>query len=238
MPPKKPRGRPPKSKHLDTLLSNMSEVARLLEIHAQIAGPTVGQKHRVEVLNKASVVLLVACWEAFVEDLAESAFNLLLRRVKSPLDLPKKVMAMVSKKVKEEKDDRRLWEIVGDGWRAVFDTHKAAVLSRYLDSFNTPKPEQIDGLFEELLGISTLSKKWSWHKCPPAKARLRLLKLVGLRGDIAHRVSAPKAVQKRYVVEASGLVRRLAICSHNAVNGVLKGRLGFEPWRSYEIQAG
>ena len=62
-----------------------------MEIHTKIAGPTVGAKHNVEVLNKSAIVLLVACWEAYVEDLAGVSFRLLLRRAKRPDAFPSKV---------------------------------------------------------------------------------------------------------------------------------------------------
>lgn len=68
--------------HLQTLQDNMSAVERLAKIHEEIAEPTVGRKAGVEVLNKSAIVLLVACWESYVEELAETAFEILLDRAK------------------------------------------------------------------------------------------------------------------------------------------------------------
>ena len=65
---------------MDALFINLSEIARLLEIHKEISGPGPGYKHNVQVLNKSAIVLLLACWEAYVEDLAESAFNFMLSK--------------------------------------------------------------------------------------------------------------------------------------------------------------
>lgn len=235
---RKRRGRPPQAKHLDTLLSNLAEVRRLMEIHATIAGPSVGAKHKVEVLNKSSIVLLVACWEAFVEDLAEVSFRLQLRRAKSPDVFPSKVLTLASKKLREDNDERRVWNLAGDGWKTVLRDYQEQVLKRYIGNFNTPKPKQIDDLFASLIGVSKVSKKWSWHKCKPAKARARLNKLVMLRGAIAHRVSAPRSVLKRDVKRAASFVERLAVATHNAVNTSLRVRAGYSPWREYEYRAG
>lgn len=229
----KPKGRPPKAKHLDTLLANLKEVERLLKIHTEVAGSTVGPKHNVEVLNKSGIVLLVACWEAFIEDLAETSFQLLLRRAKSPDFFPQKVLTLVSKKLREDKDDRRVWDLAGDGWKIVLRSHRDSVIKRYIGSLNTPKPKQIDDLFDSLLALSKLSKKWSWPKCKPAQARTRLEKLVTLRGEIAHRVSAARSVHKSDVKRATSFIGRLAVSTHNAVNSSLRARLGHNVWEEY-----
>lgn len=234
MPTGRPRGRPPKAKHLDTLLSNLTEVARLIEIHTAIAGPTVGAKHKVEVLNRSGIILLVACWEAFVEDLAEVSFRLLLRRAKQPDAFPTKVLTLASKNLRDDRDERRVWDLAGDGWRSVLKAYQEQVLKRYIGSFNTPKPDKIDELFASLIAIPQVSSKWSWPKTAPRKARARLTRLVTLRGAIAHRVSAPRSVLKRDLVSATAFVRRLAVATHNAVNASLRTRLGHTPWEEYE----
>ena len=233
MPVKRSIGRPPKARHLDTLLANLKEVERLLEIHTKIAGSTVGAKHKVEVLNKSGIVLLVACWEAFIEDLAEVSFWLQLRRAKRPDIFPSKVLTLASKKLREDKDERRVWDLAGDGWRTVLQHHQDQVLKRYIGNLNTPKPKQIDELFSSLIAVPRMSKKWSWHKCTPAKARSRLDKLVTLRGAIAHRVSAPRSVRKSDVEHAASFIWRLAVATHNAINTCLSARLGYPPWQEY-----
>ncbi len=234
MPTTRPRGRPPKAKHLDTLLANLKEVERLMEIHTKIAGSTVGAKHKVEVLNKSGIVLLVACWEAFIEDLAEVSFQLQLRRAERPDVFSSKVLTLASKKLREDKDERRVWELAGVGWKTVLHDHQDQVLKRYIGNLNTPKPKQIDELFASLIAVPKVSKKWSWHRCNPAKARARLNKLVMLRGAIAHRVSTPRSVLKRDVVRAASFVGRLAVATHNAVNTSLRVKLGHRPWREYK----
>lgn len=233
MPTARPRGRPPKAKHLDTLLANLEEVTRLMEIHTKVAGRTVGAKHKVEVLNKSGIVLLVACWEAFVEDLAGVSFRLLLRRAKRPDVFPSKVLALASKNLREDRDERRVWDLAGDGWKTVLRSHQENVVKRYIGNLNTPKPNQIDELFASVIALGKVSKKWSWHRCSPAKARARLIKLVTLRGAIAHRVSTPRSVLKRDVERAAKFVGRLAVATHNAVNTSLRVRLGHSPWQDY-----
>lgn len=80
----------PDPKHMETLWENLGEVSRLYEIHTQISGHGPGYKHDVQVLNKSAVVLLVACWEAFIEDLALSAFDEMLEKAVEPDIFPPK----------------------------------------------------------------------------------------------------------------------------------------------------
>ena len=120
--------------------------------------------------------------------------------------------------------------------KTVLRNHQNSVIKRYIGNLNTPKPKQIDELFDSLLGLSKISKKWSWHKCKPAQARGRLEKLITLRGEIAHRVSATRSVHKSDVTQATSLIDRLAITSHNAVNASLRNRLGHSVWQEYQYQ--
>jgi hypothetical protein len=234
---RRPRGRPPEVRHLKSLYDNLVEVALLLEIHRQIAGPTVGAKHNVEVLNKSGIVLLVACWEAYVEDLAGESFKLLLRRAKDPNAFSTKVLIAASKALREDKDARRVWDLAGDGWRTVLRNHQGQVVRRYIGNLNTPKPDRIDELFASLLGLSSVSRRWSWRKCNPAQARARLNRLVELRGSIAHRVSTPRSVQKKDVVNSADFVGRLAVATHNAVSAYLGTALGHRPWDDYSYRS-
>ena len=233
MQPKRPKGRPPKATHLENFLSNMTEVERLIEIHTAIAGATKGRKHKVEILNKAGIILLIACWEAFVEDLAEAAFGLMLRRAKTPDVFPGKVLTTASRQLKQANDERRVWELAGDGWKKVLRSHQDETIRRYVGSLNTPRPDQIDGMFESLLGLKKVSSRWRWFRMTPSRARKELDKLVTLRGSIAHRVSTAQAVLKKDVVRCDKFVTRLAIATHNAVNAYLGKAAGYPPWDDY-----
>jgi hypothetical protein len=218
--------------HVQNLISNHIEVMRLTEIHAEISGTGPGRraKHDVEILNKSGVVLLVATWEAYVEDLATAAFDALFAAATTHDVFPAKVLTLAARELRSAADERRLWELAGAGWQVVLRRHRQAVLDRYVGTLNTPKPEQIDGLFAELIGLLELSSHWRWSKTTSEQAKKRLTDLVELRGDIAHRVKTTRSVTKAEVVRAQDFTSRLAAVSSNQVRGHIHSLVGKYPW--------
>lgn len=177
-------------------VQNLAEVRRLLAIHEQLGGATPGRKHNLEVLNKSGIVLLVACWEAFIEDLASDAFDAMLTNAADHTVFPSDVLTHASRELKIAPDHREVWKLAGTGWKTVLQDHRAQLFKDYVGKLNSPKPKQIDALFSTLIGISSLSQGWSWRGMSSDAAVEKLNRLVELRGDIAHRVAAAKSIHK------------------------------------------
>jgi len=73
--------------HILNVRTNLSQIVRLLDIHTHLTGAGPGRRREVQVLNKSAVLLLVATWEAYVEDLAISACRFAEKNgVKSTID--------------------------------------------------------------------------------------------------------------------------------------------------------
>lgn len=214
---------------------NIDEVKRLLEIHEQLAGKSAGRKYNVEVLNKSAIVLLVACWEAFIEDLAASAFKFMLAHATAPAIFPDDVLAQASKKLKSAQDNREVWRLAGIGWQTVLEEHREELFKEYIGKLNTPKPKQVDSLFNSLFGLSTISSKWYWHKSPHDKACQKLVDLIELRGAIAHQVAAGKSVKKMLVYDYMWFIHRLAVISSNLVRDHAVARTKKVPWPGYKF---
>jgi hypothetical protein len=217
--------------------ANILEVKRLMQIHRQLGGATPGRKHNVVVLNKAAIVLLVACWEAFIEDLAASAFSSMLAHATVPDIFPPDVLTHASRDLKAAVDHREVWKLAGAGWKTVLQAHKNDLFKEYIGKLNTPKPKQIDGLFSALIGISSMSQSWSWKAMPPASAVEKLIRLVELRGSIAHRVAATKTVRKADVSDYIRFVYRLAVKSNNRTLAFIYARTKQRPWPTYRFGA-
>lgn len=222
--------------HLTNFLYNINEVTHLMTIHEEVTGKIVGYRNNVEVLNKSSIVLLVACWEAFVEDLAKKSFEILLSKATSPNDIPIKIRTSISQNLKSDKDDRKIWELAGEGWKNVLKNHQRLIIKKHVGNLNTPNPKNIDGLFASLIGLECISRKWTWLKSTPSKARAEIERLVKLRNSIAHRVNATNSVLKRDVIRATRFIANLAITTHNSANSFLGKTLGKPPWHYTQIE--
>lgn len=202
---------------VQTLLENLRDIYRLQEIHEQLTGTSVGYKHGVEVLHKSGIVLLVACWEAYVEDLTALAFDVLLSNATAASTFPKRVLVRISKTVRESPDDMAPWTLADAGWRNVVTKYKNDIFERFIGRLNTPKPAQVNELFEAVIGISNITSCWHWKGMSATASQEKLTRLVKLRGEIAHRVGASTPVHKENVYDHLEFIQRLAAKTHNVV---------------------
>jgi hypothetical protein len=212
--------------HLKELLDNMEEVLQLLKIHGEFAGIGPGRKHDVEVLNKSAIVLLVACWEAYVEDLVKSTLEFLIDKAADHAVFPKNVLERVASK----NSGINSWNLAGAGWKKALSDNLAEVLAKTIGTLNTPKTAQVDELFSKTLGHNKLSSCWAWPGRSVLDASKALDDLVTLRGTIAHRVKHSKSVRKKHVEDAIDLVSRLATKSNNEMCSFVHKLVGKYPW--------
>lgn len=212
--------------HISQLLENLAEVDLLLNIHTKLAGSGPGRKRNVEVLNKSAVVLVVACWEAYVEDLASTALKFMIDEAKSYSIFPKSVLDRVGSKY----SGQNAWALAGDGWKKALRDNFSEVLAKTTGTLNTPRAPQVDELFAKTVGLPGLSACWSWPGRPQSGAVKALDELITLRGSIAHRVQHSKSVHKSTVTAAVELVSRLAAKSTNSVRQHVHATTGKFPW--------
>jgi hypothetical protein len=223
----------PTPPHVANFRANLEEIRGLLAIHVRLTGVGPGRRRNVGVLNRAGIVLLVACWEAYVEDVAALAFEAMMEGARRPSVFPAKVLTRASRDLRKHVDERRVWQLAGDGWKRVLERHRTEILRKHVGGFNTPKPEQIDSLFEDLIGLRKLSSKWKWGRTSAVKASATLSKLVTTRGEIAHRVRAGAEVRKSDVLRARKFIDRLAWLTSNTISDYVVDRTRQRPWPTY-----
>src|SRR4030088_2549074 len=78
----------------------------------------LAKDERLEVLHRAAVVFIAACWESYIEDVALEAFDYLLQNATTPDVFPARVKVLASKELSQDKDERRIWELV-TGWKDI-----------------------------------------------------------------------------------------------------------------------
>lgn len=222
--------------HIQTIIDNANEVIELIRLHVAITGKKSGRRHGVEVLNKSALVLLVACWESFVEDVATLGFEFLLQEAMTPDIFPSSVLTLSAKPLRDDDDHRKIWQLAGDGWKNVLKAHKQTILKEYAGKLNTPRPKQVNELIEKLVGLKGLSNQWKWPGMSASQACKKLHTLVTTRGEIAHRVRAGTYVRKDYVEQTSEFIQRLAAITSNRVAKHIEGQVGKEPWQQMSFK--
>jgi hypothetical protein len=136
---------------------NKKDVEILWHIHAEVAGLGKGRRHRADVLNRTAIVFISACWESYIEDVCMESFDFLLCNVEDPNMIPSKVKTIAAHKLRNDKDERRIWELAGLGWKNILSNHRDAAREVWLKDFNTPKSRQVRALFSDLLGIADIT---------------------------------------------------------------------------------
>lgn len=187
-----------------------------------------GEEARLEVLHRAAVVFIAACWESYIEDAATEAFDFLLQNAKTPDVFPARVKVLASKELFEEKDERRIWELV-TGWKDVLKNHRNAILKKSLRGFNTPKAKQVKELFIDLLDVD-VTTAWAWQNVSVEQAANHLDTYMTMRGNIAHRTKHSDLVQKKSAKVFLAHVAILVEKTDEAVRNHLQSLTGVLPW--------
>lgn len=206
------------------------DIDQLWRIHEEVAGGGKGRKYDVEVINRSAIVFITACWESYVEDLAIESFDFMVAKTPNALSIPPKVQSFVAKKLIEDKNPTKIWSLADSGWRSVLTNYKPDVIERWIGNFNTPKCAQIDGLYEELLGIKNISNTWHWQKMTNSTAKSNLDKFISIRGNIAHRTTHNADVYKSWGVSYLKLIEGLIDCMESELSRNLKAITLIDPW--------
>lgn len=162
-----------------------------------------------ELVARAYIVMLVASWEAFCEDLASEALQHIVKFVPSPEELPTEVKKRLAAQLEKEKHDLAVWRLAGDRWRGELETQLATYQLTRDRNFNTPKSENVRTLFKNAIGLPDVTAGWRWQRMSPVRAAQKLDEVVSLRGAIAHRATADAPVLKEDIEKTAGHIGKL-----------------------------
>ena len=215
--------------HNERVRANIAEVNLLLRIHQKLTGSAPGRRRDVQMLNKSAILLLVATWEAYIEDLALEAVRFLVENVSKVDELPERALVRTSLRLEKDKHENSIWRLSGDGWKNELLAQAEIETSK----LNTPSPQNVDKLIENILGLRNLSQNWYWKGASRDSTIRRLNKLIEVRGEIAHRMAVNGSVTKTYVEKNVELIKRLVIVSNNRVGTYVSKHVGKMPWKTY-----
>lgn len=226
--------------HVGSLLVNSHSLGVMLELYQDLGSegsPKEKEKLQLQMLLNSAIVMMVASWEAFVEDVAKSAFQELITHAKQPKDFPKNVLTIISKTIKEDKNEHKIFSLSGDGWREVFREYQNLVIQKYLGRFNTPSVDNVSALFEDLIGLKDLKSTWRWEDYNPKDILSALDDLIKDRGDIAHRAACSKDVDLRKVLFYSTTIFHISAITSNRVAEHVEQLTGTRPWNPVKFGA-
>jgi hypothetical protein len=209
---------------------NKKDLDQLWSIHQEVSGQGAGRKHGVDVLNRAAIVFISACWESYVEDLAKEAFDWLLGNVPNALAIPTKVRDHATKPMFDQKNSIRVWDLADSGWRALLISHKTITIENWIDGWHSPKSAKVKSLFEDLLGIGNIPSHWHWQGMSAVQAAKKLDGYIKIRGAIAHRTEHNETVYKNWGSDFLGHVELLVSKTEAATEAHLLNITGSNPW--------
>ena len=168
---------------LNNLLDTMQDIRALLDLSSTEAG----REHAL-VIYRSAVVLMVASWEQYVEQLAQASVSTLTVRLRDATPLPRGVkqsIAMFS--VEEERGNPNaysdsVWQFADKGWKGAYISYCEAATSK----LNTASPANVRELYQNILGIRDVTIDWCFEDLLANDCSARMADLVNLRHDIAH----------------------------------------------------
>lgn len=179
-------------------------------------------------LIKSTVVLVCAYWEAFCEDLVSEALEFVITNCKSADELPNSIKKVIADKIKKDPNQLSPWKLADDCWKDYLKASLKELTDGRNNSFNTPKPDQVDDLFKKALGIENVSDSWTWKKgtffdddTTSEVAKKQLKDFVTLRGQIAHRGESTLTTRTDVILYFRYVIR-IMNKTEDAVNSYLK----------------
>lgn len=193
----------------------LREVGSLLELARRGAGLGTCSSRTI---IRSAVVLLAACWEAYVEDLLTQAFDFLVANAPSGKHLPKRLRQLVAKAIADNKNELKMWDLAGSGWKNKLEAHAAEIIARHVGRFNTPKAQNTQDVFHNVLGIVDVTQEWGeLGEHTREEAREQLNEFITARGAIAHGDPDAEEISDKELLRFINLVMNLAIMTGNVV---------------------
>lgn len=199
---------------LDALRTRIEDAQRLITIHEESTGIAPGRRYDYDALNRSAVMLSVAAWEGFVEDLLKYAVRQMATKLETADDLPKSVREVMLVKIHSDHDWKTpntavksaMWSLAGSGWRS---TYIGYATSR-IRGLNTPNAENVQKLFATVVGLKDFAADWGARRWDRATYVSKLDAALTLRHRIAHGTIGKETVGKTRARNAVNLVLRVA----------------------------
>ena len=207
----------------NNLQFRLLDAARLIDIHTETTGIAAGRRYNFDALNRAAVMLAIAAWEGFVEDLAKYAVRRLATRLESASDLPEGARHSILERIYQDHNWETLksgnktamWSLTGSGWRTAYVGNATG----HIRSLNTPKVENVQKLFAKLIGLRDFAEDWGATRWTRQTYVDKIEAYLTLRHRIAHGAIGIETVGKMRARDAVSVVTRIAGWTTTTVRG-------------------
>ncbi|MPM41946.1 hypothetical protein SDC9_88608 [bioreactor metagenome] len=168
---------------LDLFHSSISDTLSLLQF---ITPQTDAVQQKV--VFRSSIVLLVASWEQFIEQLAVNSNEFLLHKLRNSSSIPEGVKQKIAfYSVREDRSNplefsNSVWQFSDLNWKQTY----AKFCLKSTKALNTASPSNIINLYKDILGIRNVTTNWAVGGKTQEKCIEFLDDLINLRHDIAH----------------------------------------------------
>lgn len=199
---------------LAALHTRLDDARRLIEIHDETTGIAAGRRYNFDALNRASVILSMAAWEGFVEDLLKYSSKFIATRLDGPSDFPQSIRETMLYKLHLDGNwgalnastKSGIWSLAGSGWRAAY----VGYATSRIRGLNTPNVENVGKLFKTVVGLSDFAQDWGARRWDRETYVNKLNDALTLRHRIAHGTIGTETVGKTRARNALSVVTKVA----------------------------
>lgn len=188
-----------------SFLINLHDVIKLLEVTTKME-----DRQTIGVVYKSSVVISIAYWEKYIEDLLSQGCTFVADGLRNPVDLPEKTKkAIVDSVVKHEPNSpvyiKSIWDFSGEGWTKQYRTY----VDKVIREFNNANSKNVRDAFSKVFGIQDVFQNWTPKD--PSLSTDKLDELLNKRHQIAHGSSeAIMGVDSKLIISSIYLLMELA----------------------------
>ena len=214
--------------------SNISDINRLIDMYeaAHELIEVQGEEKMpagYDVALRSALVLLVTCWEAYIEDIVSEGIEHYSTTLKDPQDLPDSLRRSILKHLARKGQDS-YWDLSGDGWKNILANLLKELKAKRDFSFMSPESQKTKEFVAESLGLEDITSSWDFEGRSAEENAALLDKYVKVRGKIAHRAKLAKKVEVDTVHAAVSFFKLLVSKSGGKINKLMKDTTGTGLW--------
>lgn len=168
----------------ETFMINISNALQLIDIAKNVADPNSQQ-----LLFRSAIVLSVAHWQNFNEEVIGQYSSMIQKRSKASTNLSNIVRDEIGKwiyakeaiKDNPQKSQKLIWEYANGIWKK----HYGEFAQEKIGQLNTPNTKNLVVLYKAILGIENISTIWA-NKITSYSPSIALDTVLNKRHEIAH----------------------------------------------------